>query len=334
MTGEVDEQQEFIDSGADEIASTLFGAAPEAPAPKELGTDPDPIARVDPAADTTTTPDPAALAPLVKAPPSSWGKESHELWAKATPELQAQIEKREKQYLEGLGQYREHHELGKSMKDVITPYMAIIQAQGITPDKAVASLLNAQYRLMHGTQEERLAMYRKIGEDFGFSAPSGATQEQVDPKLAPVLQRMEKLEGALTQRQREQFQEHSAQVARDVSSFADAVDDKGNKVNPYFDEVSAEVITFINAGDTLKDAYDKAVWANPLTRAKESARIKTEAQQELRTKAKGETESARRASSTNVRSRDTSKAPTEPLGKMEDTMKNVLADIRKGERTH
>jgi hypothetical protein len=78
----------------------------------------------------------------------------------------------------------------------------------------------------------------------------------------------------------------------------------------------------------LKDAYERAVYANPVTRQKEIARLQTEADTKLREKSKNEAEAARKAARTNVRSRDTRRTPTEPLGTMDETMKSTLSEIR------
>ena len=44
--------------------------------------------------------------------------------------------------------------------------------------------------------------------------------------------------------------------------------------HPYFDDVANDITALLRGGGAkdLADAYDKAVWANPVTRAKEQAR--------------------------------------------------------------
>jgi hypothetical protein len=144
----------------------------------------------------------------------------------------------------------------------------------------------------------------------------------VDPNVRAALERVERLEGALTQKQQQEYQQARVKTEAEVTAFA------SDPANTHFDDVAEDVIVFINAGMSLKDAYEKAVWANPVTRAKETARLQSEAQASLREKSKQDAEKARKASGSNVRSRDTRKAPTEPLGKMDDTMRETLKDIR------
>lgn len=308
-----------IEEAASGIATDLFGPSEPVEQPEK----PEPVA-------ATPASEPAPDAPAVRPPPQAWKKDYHQHWGKIPAEAQVVIEEREKQMLDGLGQYKEYHSLGKAMNEAILPYMPIIQAQGVEPAKAVQALFNAHYRITQGTREQRYAEFKALGERLGIL--DHVQQQQVDPALKALQERQDRIESSLTKRQREEFEASKTRVAGEVNAFADAKDDKGNLVNPYFNEVADDIIVFIGAGMNLNDAYDKAVWANPVTRAKETARLQTEAEAKLRGKSKQEADAARRASSTNVRSRDTRRAPTEPLGTMEDTLKTTLAEVKS--RTH
>jgi hypothetical protein len=113
---------------------------------------------------------------------------------------------------------------------------------------------------------------------------------------------------------------------REIETF------RADASHPYFDEVNQDMVVLINGGHNLKDAYEKAVWANPITRQKELTRIQTESAAQLKEKAKVEANAARQAASTNIRGTDSRKAPTEPLGSMDDTMRDTLKRIK--ERAH
>jgi hypothetical protein len=307
-------EQEKIDAGVEEIAGSLgFGTSDEVVD--------DPVVEDAPIADGAA---PVATTVTVRNPPKSWAKEYHEPWSKIDPKVQEYVELREKQMLDGIEQYKDFSGFGKAMRDVITPYKALIAAQGIDEPKAVAALMNAHYKMSSLAPAEKAQYFAMIARNYGVDLaqlPQGQ-QEQVNPEIKSLRDEMGSIKSALTQREREQYESAKTKVSQDVGAFADAKDDKGNKVHPYF----------IGMGETLDVAYDKAVWANPVTRAKETARLQTEAQDQLRSKSKQEAERARKASSTNVRSRDTNRAPTEPLGKMDDTLKDTLATIRG--RTH
>lgn len=270
------------------------------------------------ATDAPVVADPAVVEPVVRAPPRTWSKETHEIWNKLTPEAQAQIERREEQIHKGIEQYREHSGLGKELNEVLHPYMPIITAQGLTPAKAVHSLLNAHYRLTQGPVEQRQAAYQQLGVSMGLVKPEG--QAPMDPALQELQRQVQSLTSSLTEKQQRDFKEAETRVSAQVTEFAAA--------SPYFDEVAEDMMPFLHAGMELNAAYDKAIWANPVTRAKETARLQNEAEKNLREKSKQEAEAAKKATSANVRNRDTKRAPTDPLGKMEDTMKSTLAEIK------
>ena len=99
-----------------------------------------------------------------------------------------------------------------------------------------------------------------------------------------------------------------AKTEAEVNNFAN----DGN--HPYFDELADEIAIQIKAGKGLQDAYDTALFANPVTRAKEIARISSENAAKLKEKKRLEAEKAIKATSSNVRTIDTTRTPTEKKG--------------------
>jgi hypothetical protein len=292
--------------------------------------------------DTPDTPDaPDALAegaeagaaPVVQAAPrpapKSWAKEQHEHWGKLDPKVQEYIELREKQFHDGVEQYKGDAGFGRSMREAVTPYKAILASQGVDEVKATQYLLNAHYKLSTLGGEQKIAYLAQIARSYGIELPGyGQQQREIDPAVREAQERLARLEGKLTEREQRAYDEAKARTSSEVGAFADAKDDKGQPKHPYFEEVADDIIVFLNHGLPLEEAYDRAVHANPATRAKEHARLKSEAEASLKQRAKQEGTAARAASSSNVRSRDTRKAPTEPLGKMDDTLKETLRDIK------
>ena len=96
----------------------------------------------------------------------------------------------------------------------------------------------------------------------------------------------------------------------------------------FFDEVSEQIVPLINSGYSLEDAYQNAIWLNPVTRQKEIDRAAKEAESKALEEAKKEAEKARKAKSANVRGRDTSRTPTEATGTMEDTLRETFREIQ------
>lgn len=317
------EPKEFdMEAGVQSVVDGL-GFEQDIPEAPELSETPEPIAAgtpvVAPVAAVTPTPD--------VPPPQSWAKDKHDLWKTLPPEAREQIQHREKQMLEGLGQYREHFDFGKAMKEAAAPFQPMMAQYGLDAPKAFATLLAAHQRLTSGTFEQRAAEYHRLGQAMGFIQQPG-----VDPAMREVMERQSRIEGELVRHQREQYEAHKQKISSEVLAFSEAKDEQGNPKHPYFDEVAEDIVLFINNGASLEDAYQRAVRANPVTFEKEAARIREETEKTLKAKSKQEAEAAKKASSTNVRSRDTKRSPTETLGKMEDTMKETLGAIRS--RTH
>lgn len=269
-------------------------------------------------------------APIVKSAPSSWAKEHHETWSKLDPKAQDYISLREEQMLKGLDQYKNDSGFGRQLREITYPYKQLLTSQGVDEPKAVQYLLNAHYRLSTLPENEKLSYLSDIAKSYGIDlkamlaqgAQPGQQQVRVDPIVSSLQDKINKIESSLTQKEHEAQNAVRTKVSGDVEKFAT------DPAHPYFDEVSDEIVALIRHGAPLQDAYEKAVWANPVTRAKEISRMQAESETKLKIKFNGEGKKALKASSANVRGRDTSRAPTESLGTMDDTLKEALASIK------
>jgi len=307
-----------MEAAADRVGAQLFPDA--TPAREEAPAEREPVAE---RTATQAAPSVAAPAPPVSDAPKSWPKEMHEHWGKTDPKVQEYWRVREKQMLDGLGQYRNDAQLAKTFKDVIQPFTPILQAQGLNPPQAVQYLLNAHQRLTQGPPESRLAAYQELGRSLGLQPGQPmAQQAPVDPALYSLQQKMSMIEQNLMAQQQAEYQAAQQRTTQDVEAFA------SDPSHPHFDEVADDIVLLLKAGLPLQEAYEKAVWANPLTREKNlQARIQTESSKQ-REVARLNALPKAKAARASVRSIDSRRTPTEPLGKMEDTIKSTLADIR------
>lgn len=271
-----------------------------------------------------------AAAPVTpRQPPKAWQREKHEVWSKLDPAAQEYIELRERQMLDGLDQYKAEAHVGRNLREMFTPYQHMIQQAGLKDEmQAVQSLLQAQLRLTTGSEESRRAAYEGLGRNLGLvkAAAGDADGQPVPPVVNQLQERLNLIESRLTDAQRAEQEADRQRTAAEVEAFA------SDPKHAYFDEVADDIIALIKGGKTLDEAYEKAVWANPVTRQKEIARLQTEADATRREKAKQEAEAARKAAAANMRSRETRKAPTDPKGTWDDTMRDTLREIK--ERAH
>jgi len=182
--------------------------------------------------------------------------------------------------------------------------------------------MNAHVSLTSGSKEQRMAAYQQLGRNLGLEMPTQPTGEQptVDPKLREFESRVERMEREAQQRQIAEQNLIQEKTRSEVDKFASE--------NPYFDEVAEDVAIYIKGGLQLKEAYERAIWANPVTRLKEQARIQTETEKSLKLKAAEEAKLAKKTRSSNINTRQTNKVPTEPKGKMFDDMEEQLAAIK------
>lgn len=275
----------------------------------------------------------------VRPAPKSWAKEQHEVWSKMPKEAQDYVETREKQMLDGIEEYKEFAGFGRELNNVIAPYNPMFEKAGIDYKTGVQYLLNAQYLLQEGTQQQKTNELRRIAQQYGVNLgvvgdPAQNNQENqqqaIDPNIKLLQDEVNALKGKISRGEQHTLTEAKARAMGEVEAFVN------DGSHPYFEEVADEIVIFLEAsrkngkaGMTLEQAYDKAVYANDVTRAKEIARINTESDAKLKAKRLTDIELAKKAKGSNVRTIDTTKTPTEAKGKLfskeyEAEMKSIV----------
>jgi len=335
-----------IDSGVEEIGESLFGSKENGDDDNGEGNDgldflgkedaeePKPAA---PAA-AATTPAPGAQAPATAAAPKTWRPEAAAEWEKIPPAVQAEIHKREEDIFKGLESYKQDATVGRGFVGVIQPYAEVLRAANVDPVQLTSNLLGVHYTLSMGKQADKETLLRSIAKDYGIDL---SPQQQADPEDAPYVfpevaslreenkalqSRLDRLEGTQRQAEQRQIGEIQSKLAQEIDAFA------ADPKHLYFDEVASDIVAQLKAGaKDLADAYEKAVFANPVTRAKELDRITAEKQAKAQADAQARVKAARQGTSANVRARTKSGSATTSsggIGAMEDTMKEALARIR------
>lgn len=252
----------------------------------------------------------------VKPAPQSWKKEMHEHWNKLDPEVQDYFELREQQMKEGIDVAKDDAALGRDLRDVLTPFDPLLQAQGVDQKTAVQFLLNVHHKLSTSDEQGKLDAINQIAQSHGIKLDGS----KVTPEIQTLQQEIGQLKQIIGQSQNESQQEKLAKSMETVNAFASE--------HEHFDEVADDIVPFLNVGLSLEDAYEKAIWANPVTRQKEQNRLEKERQDTLDAEKQKKLEQAKKAKSANVRTKDTIKAPTGPTGKMFDDFPEILRDIK------
>ena len=189
-------------------------------------------------------------------PPTSWSAEAKAAWSTLPPNLQAEIARREAEVHKGFTKQDDERSFGKLMKDVVTPYLAIIQAEGGTPDRAVKDLLNTAYLLRTAPVAQKAALIAQTAQQFGVPLEMLTQSQQGQAQVPPIVAELQRQIDEL--RQGRQQQEH-ALLANEITAFSS---EPGHE---HFEAVKAHMAALLQSGlaQGLKDAYDQAVWAQP-----------------------------------------------------------------------
>ena len=288
-------------------------ATPETPAPEAVAAEEPPIS-AEPSATTDE-------------PPKTWRKEASATWAALPSEAKAEILKRESDIFKGLESYKADATVGKSFKSVAAPYEATMRSAGVSPEQAAARLFQAHHVLGTGTKEQRTGMLHSMAKSYGIDLspqiPAGEPP-YIDPAVAALQSELRGVQSQLAEANQRRMAEVRSGITSEVDSFAK------DPANPYFDEVSTEVATLLQRGvvGTLKEAYEKAIWLNPNTRMKESARIAAEQAAKTAKETEQRLAQVRTATAAKVKTRARSGSVTTPLGSLDDTLNEAFAKIK------
>ena len=279
----------------------------------------DPAATGAPAAKEGETGTPAATGLQA---PKTWRPEAAAKFATLPPEVQQEVLKREEDIFKGLEGYKADASIGKALKGVVQPYMHIFQAQGVDPIQQVSGLMRAHVALATGTPEQKQQFFQHLAKEYDVDL--GVEAPYVDPQVAGLQKQLSDLQSRLNGREQHEANEARSKLQAEIDSFA------SDPAHQYFDEVANDIAGLLRSGAAkdLKGAYDKAIWANPITRAKEQARLTAEAEAKAKAEAAERAKQARKATGANVKSSAKAASGTAPLGSIDDTLNAALATIK------
>lgn len=281
-----------------------------------------------PAADPNAPEAPAAATPPEvpgkKLPPQTWKPDAAALWDNLPPRIQDEVLKREEDIFRGIEGYKQDAAIGKEIKTVVAPYMDYFQRFGVDPGQHIGTLLGMHQLLLNGSPQQKQELLQGLVQQFGIQLSQQNAPDFIDPELDNMRRELATLrsqqEAILRQGQQAQAQE----VMQKVEQFAT------DPSKPYFSELINDITQLINGKvcRTLEEAYDRAVWLNPVTRVKEQTRLQQEAlsrqQQDQATRAA----EAARANSVNVQTSGRTGSETAPVGTMDDTLEETLQRIK------
>lgn len=205
------------------------------------------------------------LEPIV--PPNSLKQHVKEKWETLPREVQEEIARREADIEKMMTHPEGDLNFGRTVKETITPYMAMIQAEGIKPQDAIKNLLNVAHVLNYGKPEQKSAMLRQVAQDYGVDLTVAPQQtEYQDPVIAQLLDKIDKLEQQTNPTNiQKMLQSHKEDdiIQSEINAFS------SDPANKHFSAVRGLMQTLLASGQALdlRDAYDQACYANPQIRA-------------------------------------------------------------------
>lgn len=208
--------------------------------------------------------------------PAHWAQADRELFAKQTPEVKQWMLARHKamegDYTRRVNELVPAKKLRESLDQVFAPYREVMARDGVDEITAIKQLVAAHDYLQRDPQNAIAWLAKSYGIDL--SQPGGGENAQPSPELVQMRQQyaqmQSQLNSILSAQEKAKQQEHLAQVEQ----FAQEKDSQGKPLRPHFEEVATDMSFLLRAaresGQTLslQDAYDRAVFANPDTRAK------------------------------------------------------------------
>jgi len=180
---------------------------------------------------------------------------------------------------------------------LVGPFQQFHAAMGVDSQTAIKALLGMDHALRTGTPEVKQRVLAQIMHvaridprtlEFTEDIPE-RDHEPMPPWAQQLSHQVDTIGSELTQeRQRGELQTQE-EVDAAVNAFRDATDATGNLTHPYYEDVRSEMSRHMQQVDQaggapdLKDAYERACWADPDIRQRLQADLTAKAQADATT---------------------------------------------------
>jgi hypothetical protein len=237
--------------------------------------------------------------------PISWSAEQKAKWASLPPDVQTYIAQRDKESHEAITRAGQQIKSFEPISKVIEQFAPTFQRNGLQPHEGIARMMAVEQML----ERDAPSAIREIAKAYGVDL-SGQAEQTASPengKVAELEARLAKAESFLTAQQRQQAQAESSALAREIADFA--------KDKPHFEAVRNVMAGLMHSGaaETLQDAYDRAVYADPTIRQSLLADQQKSAEDKRKADEAERVKSAKKAAGVNVKSSPGSSATARTL---------------------
>lgn len=354
----IDKVDDTVVAASEEVAKTNERArdpegkftkqAKESAAPEKADTQTPAVASASDQAAAGITepvqPQGAAQAIDLNRAPSSWKPAAKAAWTALPEPVRAEIYRREGDFHNGVKGFKENADFGQAIKTTLEPYRVLIEAEGGTPERAIADTMRTAALFRTGTAQAKLDAIFSIDKQFNVGLGNYIQTEfnrlyaeQTGTAAKPAAQqqpfrddRVDQILAAQKRQDDERSQRDNATVSTAIQKFVDAKNDKNEPLHPFVDNVLDDMSNRLAAirrnnpavspEEALKRAYDESVWANTDTRAVLLAQ--QQAQASAPTENQKRVEQAKRASAVNVPKRGALPA-TGPAKSLDETIRET-----------
>ena len=249
----MEDEVEVNEKPIDDIGADILAAMEEQEAPAEVKNAEEPE---------------VGLEPIKEVPqaPQSWTAEAKAEWANAPDKIRAEVLKREQDMHQALTRHDGELRLGRDMKEIVSPYLSFIHADGGTPQTAVKELLNTAYILRTGSTEQKRHLILNTAKLYNVDLGIQEESEYIDPTIAQLQREIAQLREvanpqAIESRLRERLE--GDKVQSDIAAFA------ANPANVHFEAVKPIMGALLGSHQAkdLQEAYDMACNASPQIRS-------------------------------------------------------------------
>jgi hypothetical protein len=205
--------------------------------------------------------------PEIKAP-SSWKPEAKAAYIKAergealTPQeikvLTAEANRRESDFLVGIGEFKSHAQKARQFEQAVAPYQQTLNQLGMDAPTAVNKLLEADHRLRYSDPIAKAQYFQSLAQQYGIDLGQVQNIPQQDPQTQYLMQQLNEL------RQTQQMWQNSIQE-QERSKANHELDSFATSEKTHFEAVRNDMADLLEAGkaQSLEQAYEMAIWMRP-----------------------------------------------------------------------
>lgn len=209
--------------------------------------------------------------------PISWTAEQKAKFASLPPDTQAYIAQRDKESHEAITRAGQQIKAFEPIGKVVEQFAHVFQKNGLQPHDGIARML-AVNEMLEANPRNAI---EQIAKAYGVNLQGMTDEQNASPesqRIAELEARLAKQESHLTAQLRQKQEAEEQALAREIADFA--------KDKPHFETVRKVMAGLMNSGaaETMQDAYDRAIYADPTIRQS----LQVEAQKAAEEKRKAE----------------------------------------------